>query len=162
MSRTLSTPARAALYAPETGKVFLTLLTIDHDDMAWPVRLGDNLTDITSRGNVYTAFPFVTSIPPDADGELPQVDLVCDNVTRDLITTVRSIATPASVTIEVVIADTPDTVEVGPYLFDIMSATYDALQIRFSLLYEPLMQEPFPVGIFSPTLFPALFNAVDR
>jgi hypothetical protein len=161
MSRAISVAAKAALYAPHTSVVFLTLLTIDHEEMDAPVRFVDNLTDVTSRGDVYTAFPFSTSLPPDAEGELPQIDLICDNVTRDLITTVRNIATPASVTMEVVIADTPDTVEVGPYIFDIIGATYDVKEIRFTLMYEPLMQEPFPADIFSPTNFPSLFNAVE-
>lgn len=160
--RDTSIAARAALYAPQTGKVFLHLLTIDHDDMPARVRFVDNLDDITSRGNVYTAFPFRALLPADVEGELPTLDLVVDNVTRELVDEVRSIATPAEITIEVVIADTPDTVEVGPILLEVAGVSYDRQELRLSLVSERLMTEPYPAGLFTPSDFPFLFNAVDR
>lgn len=158
----MSTAARAALYAPQTSAVFLDLLTIDHDDMDAPVHFVNNLTDITSNGSVFTAFPFQAVIPPDVEGELPQIDLVVDNVTRDLIADVRSISTPASVTLEVIIASAPDTIEAGPFLFQVTAAEYDAQEIRLSLTSEPLMQEPYPYRLFIPGDFPLLFKAVPR
>ena len=160
--RDTSAAARAALYAAQTGKVFLHLLTIDHDDMPAPVRFVDDLVDITSRGNLYTAFPFRALLPADVDGELPQLDLVVDNVTRDLVDEIRSIATPAEVTLEVVIADTPDTVEAGPFNLEVVRATYNAREIRLSLASESLLTEPYPVRLFTPSDFPLLFNAVDE
>ena len=158
--RNISASARAALYSAQTSKAMFHLLTIEHADMAETVRLVDNLTDVVSRSNTYTAFPFIAALPPDSDGEVPQVDIVCDAVDRSLIIVARSISTPATVTIEVVVSDSPDTVEAGPYIFDLVGIQYDAKEIRFSLAYEPLATEPYPSRTFSPTLFPLLFNAV--
>lgn len=162
MSRTLTSATRAALYAPQTGKVLLHLLTIDHADMAAPVRLVDDLVDIVSRGDTYTAFPFEAALPVDTDGEVPQLEITCDAVTRELIVEIRSIATPATMTLEVVAADSPDDVEAGPYVFDVVSAQYDATEITLRLTYEPLTVEPFPALIFNPHDFPLLFQAVDE
>lgn len=158
--RTVSSASRAALYAPQTTKVLLDLWTIDHDDMAAPVRLVNDLVNITSRGNVYTAFPISGALPVDTDSELPQMDITCDAVTRDLIIEIRSIATPATVVHEVIVADVPDTVEAGPYTYDLVMAKYDDKEIRFSLVYEPLTTEPYPADIFNPQGWPLLFNAV--
>ena len=47
--------ARAALHAPETDEVFLVLLTIDHTDMAAPIRVCNNTVDVTSREDVWNA-----------------------------------------------------------------------------------------------------------
>lgn len=155
-----SAAVRAQLYAAQTDVALFHLLTIEHDDIT-AVRLVDNLTDITSRGDVYTAFPFSATLPADSDGEVPQVDIVCDAVDRSLIILARSIETPATVTIEVVSTEDLDVVEAGPYTFDLVGIQYNAREIRFSLAYEPLTTEPYPAGIFSPTDFPLLFNAVD-
>lgn len=160
MSRDVSATARAALYAPQTSEVLLTLLTIDHDDMPSPVRFVDNLEDVTSRGDTYTAFPFRAVLPADVEGELPQVEVVVDNVTRELVAEIRSIATPASVTLEIILASDPDTVEAGPWHLEVVAATYTATEIRLTLTAEALMSEPYPVGLFTPTRFPMLFQAV--
>ena len=160
--RDTSTAARAALYAPQTAAVFLHLLTIDHDDMPSPVRFVDNLTDIVSNGDTYTAFPFRAVLPADVDNELPQLDLIVDNVTRELVDEVRSIATPATVSIDVVIADDPYTIEAGPFLMEVVTAVYTATEMKLTLTGERLLNEPYPVGLFTPLLFPLLFNAVGR
>jgi hypothetical protein len=141
--------------------VFLHLLVIDHDTMPAPVRLVANTEDVVSDGETYTAFPFRCVLPPAVQGELPQLDLVVDNVTRELVDEIRSIATPASLTISVVLAATPDTVEVGPYLLEVVGAAYDRHEVRLSLAAEPLLTEPYPQGLFTPGQFPLLFNAVE-
>lgn len=160
--RTISAAARAALYAPQTSQVFLNLLEISHDEMVTPIRLVDNNEDVVSGGNTYTAFPIVVQRPPDQEGTLPRVQLTVTNVTREFIDEVRSIASPFTITISVVMASSPDTVESGPYEFESLSCEYDAQNITFTLGYEALMQEPFPYQIYDPTNYPGLFQAVDE
>lgn len=160
MSRSLSTAARAALYGPQTAEVFLHLLEIDHADLVTPIRLVDNTEDIVSNGDTYTAFPFSVSLPPDQEGELPRVQLVVDNVTQLLIAEVRSIATAFTVSLSVVMASDPDTVEAGPWAFEAKSVEYDVQRLTFTLAYESLLQEPFPYPIYSPVDYPGLFAAV--
>ena len=51
MSRNLSTEALQALYAPETEEAFLILLTIDHEDLDTPIRVGsDGVNTIITNG----------------------------------------------------------------------------------------------------------------
>ena len=160
--RDVSGTARASLYAPRTAEVWLHLVTIDHDDLATPIRLCDNLTDIVSRGNTYTAFPIRPVLPPDVATEIPAIDLVIDAVDRSIIQMVRSISTPPSVSIEVILASSPNTVEAGPFLFEAAVAEYGDREVRLRLEAERLLTEPYPAGLFTPSHFPMLFQAVAR
>lgn len=158
--RDTSTAARAALYAPQTAQAFLHLVTVEHDDLVTPIRLVDNLTDIVSGGDTYTAFPIRVVLPPDVPGELPQLDLVVDAVDQTIIAAIRSIATPPTITIEVIMASTPDVIECGPFVFDATSVEYNAAELRFRLEVERILTEPYPAGLFTPGHFPMLFQAV--
>lgn len=157
--RTLSTNARAALYAAQSDEVWLQLLTVEHSAIVTPIRIVANTEDIVSRGDTYTAFPFEISIPATSS---ESVELVVDNVTRDLVDEVRSIDTPLTLTLEVVLASDPDTVEAGPFAFQSRAVEYDVQRMRFTLTYEPLLQEPFPAYVYTPIDYPGLFQAVDR
>lgn len=162
MSHALSNPAVASLMAPETAKVWLNLLTVSHDDWGSPYRFVDNLGDVVSNGNTFTAYPFQLSIPAESAGELPRVELMIDNTEQLLIAAIESLPSPPTVALEIVLADTPDTVERGPWTFTVREVAYRAEDIRIELSYEPLTAEPFPTLRFTPTKFAGLFNAVDR
>jgi hypothetical protein len=157
--RTISSNARAALYAAQSDEVWLQLLTIEHDDIGAPIRLVDNTEPVTSRGDTYLSFPFMIALPASAQ---ETVELTVDNVSRELIEEVRSIATPLSITLEVVTASDPDTVEAGPFEFQSRAVEYDVQAMRFTLAFEPLLSEPFPAYTYTPLDYPGLFQAVDR
>lgn len=157
--RTISTDGRAALYASQTDDVWLQLLTIEHDDIVTPIRLANNTEDVISRGDTYTAFAFELSLPATAQ---ESVELTVDNVTRELVEEVRSIDTPLTITMEIVRAADPDTVEAGPFEYQSRSVEYDVQRMRFTLAYEPILQEPFPAYTYTPIDYPGLFQAVDR
>ncbi len=162
MSYPLSTTGKASLFAPATGEVWLHLLTIDHDDLTSPIRLVDNNEAVVSRGDTYLPFAFRPQIPAEVDGQLPKVELQIDAVDQTIIAQLEELQTPPTITLEVIMAGTPDTVERGPWYFTIRSINYNALTIRSELTYEALTAEPFPYRRFSPLEFPGLFNAVDR
>lgn len=160
--RDASLAFRAALYAQSTSVVPLMLLTIDHDDLVTPIRLVSNIVDIVSRGNTYSAFPFRPMIPPADAEELPRLDMVFEDVTQDLIVAARSVSTPPSVTVEVVSSADLDTVEAGPWNFEIQAVQYGRRELRLSLTVESLLTEPYPYRLFTPGDFPLLFRAVAR
>lgn len=157
MSRTLSPAAVRELLAQSSGEVFVLLLTLTHASMP-AVRLASNTEAVTSRGQVFLAFPFSLDLPADLAEQLVTVQLSISNVDRRLVQALRSIADPIAVTLEVVTAGSPDTVEVGPYLFDMQSVSYNAASITATLSYEPILNEPFPAGSFTPQSFPQLFQ----
>jgi len=168
MPRTLSLSFRAAMNAQETGEIPIVLLTITHEDAAEPIRISGDPTErlttdplvygTTSRGETFTFIPFALSLPEDAEGTGPNARLVLDNVSRELIPLIRSIATPAQVLLETVMASDLDYVEVQFPSFDITKVSYDAASITLELTMDPLVTEPFPADSFDPANFPGLFG----
>jgi hypothetical protein len=158
MPRSLSSAARQAIYAQQTDKVFLALLTISHSDLAGPIRVVNDLVNLTSRGDHYLAFPFQIVLPEERDDQLGQVQLSIDNVDRTIVEAVRTISSPASIRLEIVIADQPDTVEAGPFDFTLRNVEYDALTVTGTLMYEDILNEPVPADSFTPNFFPGLFR----
>ncbi len=154
---TVSATALQAMLAAQTGEVFLTTVKIEHSGLAQTIRLVNDTQNLVRADGTYIAYPFETSLPMDDDKQLPAVRLAIDNVSRDYIDDLRALSSPPTVTLEVVLASSPDTVEAGPYVFTMKEAGYDALRIEAELGWEDVASEPFPGGSFDPLQFPRLF-----
>lgn len=156
MSRTLSTAAYQAIHAQQTGEAFHLLLTIENS-AGPPLRLTDNTEDVTSRGDTFIAYPFALELPSDAAGQISEARLSIDNVARALVDEVRSLEEPLVLTIEVVLASTPDTVEYLAQDYRLQNVVYDALTISGTLTQENFLTEPYPKDILSAATFPGQF-----
>ena len=157
MSRSVSDNFKSALAAQETSEAFLVLLEIDHDDLASPIRISSDAENTTSNGEVFVAYPFQIVMPTDEMDSVPIAKLVLDNIDRVLISTIRTITTPPTVRIMVVLSSDPDTVEIDLPGFELKDISYDASQITAQLTVESYLNEPFPGDKFMPTSFPGLF-----
>lgn len=155
--RSLSSRALQALAAEYTEEVFLHLLEINHDQLAAPIRVVNNFEDIISNGDTYIAFPFDISLPEDSD-TLPQVVLTIDNVDRSITEALRPIATPPTISLILVLANTPDVVEAGPITFQLRSIDFDLHQVTGTLMPKDVLNAPFPYQTFSPSSHPSLFK----
>ena len=155
--RDVSLTFRQAVNAEETGEAFLILITIDHADLAQPIRVSSDAVDTESRGETFHACPFDLSLPDDPDQGSAAARISIDNVDRDIVIALRSISTAPSVTMELVLASDPDTVEASFEDFELKHADYDALVVQGDLSIESFMSEPFPGDIFSPACFPGVF-----
>lgn len=157
MPRTLSSTARVATFAAETGEIFLLLLTIDAPGLPEPIRVCSAGGSITSRGNEYVHFPFRLTLSAE-DGDAPRpATLEIDNVDRRIVEAIRSVSGEMTVTADIVLASTPSTLEAGPYEFDVGDVTFDASVVRAQLIYQDLLNEPFPGHTFNPTTTPGLY-----
>ena len=156
MPRVVSAPMRDAGYAQETGEAPLVLLTIDHPDLTAPIRVTSDAVDTISRLETYIAFPFRVTLPDDTE-EAARSRLEIDNVDRQIVAAVRAVSSPPSVTIEVVLASSPDLVEAGPFDFELEEARYDVLVVSGELAFEPILDLAVPGDVMSPGLFPGLF-----
>jgi hypothetical protein len=156
MPRQLSTRGAAAVTAENSSEVMLHLLEINHDMLAEPIYVVNNFEDIVSNGNTYIAFPFDIALPDESDAP-PQVQLQIDNVDRSIIQVLRGLATPATVTLKLVLASTPDTIEAGPFTLLLRNIEFDNQTITGTLMPEDILNAPYPYQIFSPTTHPGLF-----
>lgn len=167
MSRTISLAARAAANAEQTGEVWVFLLTITHEALVTPLRLSSDPTvrlsvdplsyGTLSRGETYEYLPMSLVLPDDSEGVAPAIRLVFDNIARQAVPLLRSVSTPPTVTVEMVLASDPDTVEVSFAEFDLVGADYDALSVSVDLTVNALANEPYPAGTFTPGGFGGLF-----
>lgn len=165
--RVLSLNLRQALFSQESAEVPIFLLTITHADLAEPIYLSTDPTErydddgpgyrTVSRGTNFLYAGIDVTIPSEEDKSPPASKLSIANVTRDLIPLARSVSTPPSVTIEMVLASAPDDVEATWPAMDMSALTYDASFLQFDLTVDALVTEPYPSGTFSPAYFPGLF-----
>lgn len=156
MARTLSSNALASIHAQETGEVWLVLLTIENTGLATPIRVVNNNENITSRGNVYQAFPFEIVLPGEDPDGISKAVLRFDNVDRTAIQAIRGLPSAPTVTIEVILASAPDTVEISFGGMSLRNVRYDATVVEGELHFESLYNEPITFTM-TPSRFPGLF-----
>ena len=170
---TISVGFRQAAYDPETGRFPIALITIDHDDLTTPIRIstdptqrltGEGYTTDTevvygtvSRGETFVFFPVRLKLPDDTDEGPGEMQIEIDNIHRELVATIRSIFTPAEMTVELVLDNALDTVEAQWPAFQLTNLKYDANVITGTLSLELEDREPFPAGSFTPSYFAGLF-----
>ena len=143
--------------AREAGDAIIILLTIDHPDLAMPIRVNSSGEDVTSNGDLFLNFPFRIVLPSQTSDNRPRGQLEIDNVGREIVAAVRNISTPLTVDIELVSSNDVDTVEVSFPAFQFSQIEYNALSVTGQLSVENLFSEPFPAGTFDPARFPGLF-----
>lgn len=112
---------------------------------------------VVSRGNNYIFLPIQVTLPQEDEAQAPRCSITLNDVTRYVTPIIRTITGPPKVTLELVLSNTPDTVEVsfsGLYITDF---TYNADSVTASLAMTDFDREPFPMHSFSPKYFPGLF-----
>lgn len=154
---TLSSVGKQQAFAQESDD-FLALLTIDHADLADPIRVVNNVKDVVSGGQTYVAFPFQLTLPTDTADSPPRARLSIDNVSQEIAQTIRSISTPPTVTIRIVQMADPEQVEVNLPSFILRNVKYDATTVSGELELEDITREPFPARMFSPAEYPGLLR----
>ncbi len=158
MSRTLSAATIEALNSADTSEIFLILLTIETADPATPIRAVNNTVDVVSNGNTFTAFPFRLSLPTDSEEiGISAAKLSIDNIDRQIVTGIRFMTFDPEITMEVVRAADPDTIEASFGGYRLKNVTYDHLTVSGDLTIESFLLEPFPSGVMGPGNFKGIF-----
>lgn len=156
MARTLSTTALASIHAESTSEVWLVLLTLSHASLAAPIRVVNNTEDITSRGNLFTAFPFEIVLPGEQNDGPISASVRFDNVSREILYAVRGLTSSPSISLEVILASDPNTVELSFDGLLLRNVNYSSGAIEGDLQFEMLYQEPITLTM-TPSRFPGLF-----
>lgn len=157
MSRTLSNAALQAIYSQETNQVFLILLMINHEDLALPIRVVNNYQAITSNGQTYVPYAFEFDPPDEREGVITSAKLIIDNIDRSIVAMIRSLTTAPTVTVSIVLADSPDTIEAGPNEFQLKNISYNAETVSGDLIFDEMDNLNIPGDIFNPVDFGGLF-----
>jgi hypothetical protein len=145
-----------AANAEWTDQVWLCLIEIQHPNLSTPYRIVNNTEDVISNGNTYLKAAFNLTLPDDVD-EAPSVNIEIDNVDRLIVDLARSVSSPATVYLTVVLADTPNIAEAGPFEMRLVRVGYDRFKVSGTLIYEDVLNEQFPARTFNPARYPGLF-----
>jgi hypothetical protein len=149
--------AAAAVTAPETEKVFLHLLTIETSGGA-ALRFVDNNQNITSRGNEFFAAGF-TVILPEQTGDAPRpCRLAVDNTDLFIFQTIKQAAgQDVTVTVCLVMADTPDVYERGPLKYRLRNVNATKAAIEGDVYDFYLIDRKFPKDTYAPDDFEGMY-----
>lgn len=158
MPREVSLTALQAMLAQQTGEVFLVCLKISHDDLASPLRFVNNTEPVTRSDGEYLPAAFEFRLPNDSEDNVPTAEISIDNVDRQIIEAIRGLKKAPQLEVNIVLASSPNTVEVGPVEFKLKQFRYDAQTISGTLGYEEdFLNQGFPKYKFSPRLTPGIF-----
>lgn len=156
--RQISQAAMQAILAQQTAEVFVPCLKIDHADFANPIRLAMNTEKLARSDGDYMPYAFQINLPDQRDDTLPQVTLTVDNTDLEVNDAIRTIQGPPTITMDVVMASSPNTVEVGPFVYNLQSVQADANTIQGVLGFEEgVLSQQVPAQIYTPTNSPGLF-----
>jgi len=162
--RTISTTARASLFAQEGGFALPVLLEITHGVTGYenPLRIANNPTDLVYDGDTYHGFAFRFD-PPDVgnEGAISNARLSVCAVDQQLAAIIRSTETPP--TVQAVAAFYSD--ESGSLVFEPVASwafTVGRVQgsldtVTAELVYEDRLDNDMPADEFRPNMFPGLF-----
>ena len=156
MSR-LSPEATIAVTAPETDKVFLHLLTIETSGGAI-LRFVDNNQAITSRGHTFNAAGFTIVLPEQTDNAPKPCRLAIDNTDMAIYQTIKQAAgQTVSITVALIMADTPDVYERGPLRYRLRNVRATKETIEGEVYDFYLSDRKFPKDTYSPEDFEGMF-----
>lgn len=170
--RLVSLNARQAADAIGSDEVEVVLFHITHPDLSEPVRLSTDNTERlsvdplrycthstwqTDDGSPFL-FVLASALVPDDKADAPTTaKLFLANLDNSIASLLRSFTEPASVDMAVVLASSPDLVEMEALGMKLVSADGSGDQVSISLSRDPLTAEPWPSGKMTRSRFPGLW-----
>lgn len=173
--RRVSLNARRAHDAQSTDEVEVALIMIEHPSLDAPVRLS---TDPTSRlsveplmygtrsswmGSNPLAEPFLfvlasAELPSDLEDAPAAASIVVENVDSDIAELMRSFTDRPTVHLAVVMASSPDLVEVAFHGMVMTGSSGSANEISIEVSRAPIEEESVPMDRFTKDRFPGMFR----
>jgi len=156
MPRNVSNAARQAINASNTGACFLVLLKLTHPDLTEPFRIVNDHQSIVSDGETYLPYNFDFTPPVEEDGTIKNSSLTIDNIDRAIVTMIRSISSAPTVTAKIILSDSPDTIEAGPWEFQMTNIVYNLQSVTGELIFENYLNDLISVVTYNYANFPGL------
>ena len=140
---------------------FLWLMTIRDAETNTTLRVVNNLEDVTSNGQVYTAFPFEVTLPPDDGGTPQSLKVTTVNASRDLIEIIRGTLEPPTVRLDLITSNNPNLIHKTIDFMQVGGVEYDALTVGFDLVSSSAFARKTQQHTYNQAEFPGLFYALQ-
>lgn len=175
MSRIVSMTARQSPDAMASDEVEVVLIKITHEDLSAPVRLTTDPTErISTEPLVYGTrsawggadpmtepYLFVLAyavVPGEAEDAPATGQILFEALDARMAELLRSITSPATFSVAVVMASSPDLVEQQWVDLMLVSVEGDAGTITLHISREEIELNQFPAGRMSRAYFPGLWQ----
>lgn len=156
MSNQISPELLAQLYYQNSDDPFLILVTLSHPSFT-TIRLVNNSENVISNGNVFQAFPMKIRLPVD-DGETNrEAQIEFDNVSLEILSEIRTVSTFIDVKIELILASSPDDIQISFEELKIQSVNYDKQKISARLFLDNFLNTALPSERYGATNFQGIF-----
>ena len=96
-------------------------------------------------------------LPPEKDDQIGSARLTIDAVDLSIIQAIRSIQSPASVSIALALADQPDMTEVDYGTYTWRNLSYNSLTVSGDLAYDDILDILIPGLMATPQTVPGVF-----
>lgn len=148
----VSNNALQAALSGWTSEVFLECITINHASMGSPLRLVNDRQDLVRSAGTFTAFPFEVRLHAQADDRITEGELVADNTDRRIVQALRSLTgSRPTVMYEVVLASSPNTVEVGPITYEALAFRATLADVTLTIAFAfSILNDAYPKDYFAP------------
>ena len=173
--RRVSLNARTAFDAQTTDEVEIALIMIEHPALDAPVRLSTDPTERLSTdplmygtrtawmGSDPVSEPFMfilasANLPSDLEDAPAAASIIIDNVDSDIAGLLRSFTDRPSVHIAVVLASSPDLIEVEFRGMVMTGSSGNAGEITIEISRAPIEEESVPMDRFTKDRFPGIFR----
>lgn len=157
MANQLSPELIGQLFAQESNDPFLSLVTLSHETFDQPIYLVNNTKNITSRGNVFQAFPMTIRFPVDDGESARDFQIEFDNVSLELIQAIRSVTTQIGVTVELILASIPDVVQMSQEDLFIATMSYNKTKITARIVLDTFLNVALTSESYTPVSYPGMF-----
>jgi hypothetical protein len=158
MPRNYSDEYKSTLAQVSGEEGSLILLTLTHPSLAGPVRIINDMQDLTSNDDIYVACPFKCILPDDFDGQLPKAALTIDNVGGELMNWIETTdgGNGSVVTFSQVMRSRPDQIE-WSITMNLCNVHITMQAITAELGFENLFSKPAIKIKYRPANSPGIF-----
>ena len=155
--RQVSLTALRSMLAQQVQEVFLKCVTITHPDLAQPLRYVNDRVSLTRSDGTYEAASFRMALPDDEEENIGVVQMTIPIIDYTIVQAIRSTNDPFTVTLIIIRASAPETVEVGPFVFEALTVDFDRQSATISLGFNRnIFEDAYPKDIFAPSNDPPL------
>lgn len=167
--------ARTAFDAANSEEIEVALLVFEHEALDAPIRLSTDPTerlsvdplcygtrsdwmDANSISDPYLFVLMSAELPGDQEDAPASATLVIENVDNDIASILRTFTDQAIVHMAVVLASSPNLVEIEFKGMRLISADGDAGEVRLSVGRRPIEDENVPMDRFTKDRFPGVYR----
>jgi hypothetical protein len=157
MARIISPAYAKQINATASTEPVLVLLELRHRLLAEPLRMVNDVADLTHDGQTYTALPFQISMPDEPDGKTPRAAVGVVNVGRDLVDVLEDLGGMEGAAVRVMMFNRADNAVEYSFQMDVVSCVIDVNLAQFELGYADFVNAPAVGRSRRPEFQPGVF-----